>query len=272
MTLISISHVNPFRRANYLLYSLIELWRGQGIDVEVGSQFSPDADLGFLHHNCTRMTPSDIPPVPDGLKVLNRNVLDISKRLYSELMISKTDDWDGPVIVKTNLNSYGNPERVGAARNYGNDVKDFVARHNWKLARKLPPKVYPVLESLNEVPNWVWRRDDLLVERFIPERQGDLFATRGWIFLGAASYGYRLLSTDPMVKVGSLVSFDYLTEIPPELEAARQRMGFDFGKFDYVIHDGRAILFDANKTPTFVGDPKSERITALANGIAEFLP
>ena len=29
----------------------------------------------------------------------------------------------------------------------------------------------------------------------------------------------------------------------------RRDLGFDYGKFDYVIHEGRAILLDANSTP-----------------------
>jgi hypothetical protein len=28
----------------------------------------------------------------------------------------------------------------------------------------------------------------------------------------------------------------------------RKKLNFDYGKFDYVIHDGRAILLDINKT------------------------
>lgn len=27
------------------------------------------------------------------------------------------------------------------------------------------------------------------------------------------------------------------------------RLGFDYGKFDFVMHEGRAVLLDANKTP-----------------------
>ena len=26
-------------------------------------------------------------------------------------------------------------------------------------------------------------------------------------------------------------------------------MGFDYGKFDYVIRDGQVVLFDVNRTP-----------------------
>jgi len=29
----------------------------------------------------------------------------------------------------------------------------------------------------------------------------------------------------------------------------RRKLGFDYGKFDFVVHEGRAVLLDANKTP-----------------------
>jgi hypothetical protein len=34
----------------------------------------------------------------------------------------------------------------------------------------------------------------------------------------------------------------------PEIEARRQALGLDYGKLDYVVRDGEAILLDVNKT------------------------
>ena len=39
------------------------------------------------------------------------------------------------------------------------------------------------------------------------------------------------------------------TEVHPQIRELREAMGFDYGKFDYVVRDGEAILLDANKTP-----------------------
>ena len=41
-----------------------------------------------------------------------------------------------------------------------------------------------------------------------------------------------------------------IEEIEPHLEIveAQRRLKFDYGKFDYVIHDGQPVLLDANKT------------------------
>lgn len=37
--------------------------------------------------------------------------------------------------------------------------------------------------------------------------------------------------------------------MPPELRAERERLDFDFGKFDFVVHEGEPLLLDANRTP-----------------------
>jgi len=36
--------------------------------------------------------------------------------------------------------------------------------------------------------------------------------------------------------------------VPPDIVAHRLRLNFDYGKLDYVIHHGEAILLDLNKT------------------------
>jgi hypothetical protein len=47
----------------------------------------------------------------------------------------------------------------------------------------------------------------------------------------------------------------------PAIVSIREELGADFGKFDYVMHDGRAVLIDANKTPGGTGlRPTRERM------------
>jgi hypothetical protein len=128
-----------------------------------------------------------------------------------------------------------------------------------------------VLPRLAAVPDWVWSDPQLLVERFVPERDAGRYCLRGWMFFGARSYSYRLFSTHPLVKSGSMIGHEFLAGPPPELESIRARHGFDFGKFDYVQVDGRTILLDANKTPTVTGDGESPRLLDLSEGIEELL-
>src|SRR5690606_34611604 len=129
---------------------------------------------------------------------------------------------------------------------------------------------YPVLPGIKAVPGWVWKRQDLIVERFMPERHGDLYSIRGWLFFGDRSYAYRLFSRNPVVKVGNITHREILDSVPPELESLRQSHGFDFGKFDYVEMDGRAVVIDMNKTPTTIAKPDSPHLLNLAEGIYSF--
>ena len=81
------------------------------------------------------------------------------------------------------------------------------------------------------------------------ERQGDLYALRTWIFFGDREYNSVGYATCPVVKAGDIIK-RHDTEVPDDLRAMRRELGFDYGKFDYVMVDGRSVLFDANRTPT----------------------
>jgi len=136
----------------------------------------------------------------------------------------------------------------------------------------LPRVGYPVLDNLSRVPGWVWRREDLVVERFLPEREGDEYALRVWLFFGDQEYGARLFSRERVVKVRSITRYEYLDSVPDSLRAFRRRVGLDFGKIDYVLVDGEAILLDANKTPMVSPRPTpSPNLIRLAAGLSAYL-
>ena len=268
--IISVSNLAPHLHDHYVLSAMKRIWERSGVQVRVGQHYCDDADLCFLHHDRTQLT-GDLPKARAGVKVINGAVLDISKRRYSTLALSPGDAWPGPVIVKSNLNHFGLPEAGAERATLISALHRRLARLSWRMARKLPERFYPVLESIGDVPNWVWRDENLLVEKFLPERTEDgLYSIRGWLFLGDQSYGYRMYSPDPLVKTGTMVRHDYLDAPPPELVEIRKRMQFDFGKFDYVQHGEQAILLDANKTPTYSGKGESPRLLKLAQGIEAF--
>ena len=60
-------------------------------------------------------------------------------------------------------------------------------------------------------------------------------------------------------------------DVPPALRRRRAELGFDFGKFDYVVQDGEPVLLDANRTPA-IDEIGGERARLLAPGIHDFLP
>jgi hypothetical protein len=79
------------------------------------------------------------------------------------------------------------------------------------------------------------------------------------------------VADDPIVKAGTSGNERLSGSVPEAIVKRRQELGFDYGKFDYVIHDGSAILLDANSTPG--ASRSSQRVKAYAAHLAEgFLP
>lgn len=120
------------------------------------------------------------------------------------------------------------------------------------------------------MPGWVWQDERLIVERFIPERDGKLYVLRLWMFFGHQEYSMRVLSELPIVKSRKLVKVELVDEVPGEVRQLRQELGLDFGKIDYVMHDGRPVVFDVNKTPTVFLNKKGQPgpyVRKLAGGL-----
>ena len=277
--IISISNLTPQLPEHYMLSALVRLWREQGLQVSCGRDYSENAGVCILHHDKTRLNQNELAEAPTGVTVLNGKVFDISKSSISVLQATEGDDWDGPVIVKTDLNHFGCPEdgqsgRAGIMKSLCSKIRTRLSHRSWRLARQLPTGHYPVLDHKDDVPAWVWRDERLIVEKFLPERTEDgLYGVRGWIFFGDREYAYRNLATDPLVKVATTKRHEFFSDVPDSLREIRKEMGFDYGKFDYVEHDGQAFLLDANKTPSFghADATDSPRIRELAKGIEVYL-
>ena len=269
---IAISHLPAPMADHYLLATLASHWRRRGLRVHVGVSYPADTDVCILHHDISRLDESQVPAPPAGKPVVNGQVFDISKRRYSTLLLERGDAWPGPVIIKSNLNHYGAPEARLLRRDLIDRVRRRLADISWRGAQMLPTRSYPVLESVEDVPDWVWASPDLLVEKFLPERTREgHYSVRGWVFCGDRGYAYRVISEEPIVKPRSAARIIYLQSPPAELMERRAELKFDFGKFDYVEHEDGPILLDANKTPVFRGDPDAQRMRWLSTGIDAFL-
>lgn len=257
----------------YVVAQLATHWRAWGHSVTVGPLRTLNDGIGLMHVDQTRVDPLLVPQSTNGGSLLNGKVLDISKSTFSTLRLLPGEGWDGAVIVKSNLNYFGNPERSGLIAKAGRALDRVlwpVTGKTWQTARRLPPNDYPVLNHVTQVPDWVWHHEQLIVERFLPERVGESYAIRGWLFFGEHGYAYRLYSSHPIVKAGNISHFDILDSVPDELKALRRQYCVDFGKFDYVELEGRAVLLDLNKTPTTVARQDSPRMRDLAEGIFDF--
>ena len=266
------------------LWSIAEVWRTWGIEIRVARGTRAPAaqipaDLVFNHVNLT-VTPAEYRRLLDGAaRTVNGRVFDISKRAISSNLVDPDDGYDGPVVVKTDRNYGGHPEmrHRRRARNFAGLLDRARRRLSGPppLSRATTLSVgdYRVFERAAEVPAGVWSNPALVVERFLPERRGNLYYCRMYTFLGDHEVHEELSSPSPIVKGGNVVSKDI---IPPnaDIVALRHELGFDYGKFDYVVRDGETILLDANRTPGHPGDPKiaAAKAARLAGGIRSLLP
>ena len=204
-------------------------------------------DAALLHVDATLVPPEYAGLAGSFACALNFAALDASKRKVSDAVLVPDDSWDGPVIVKSNLNFGGQPERS----------HNRIAR---RRRRPLPhpgapfAPAYTVLNHKGEVANAVWSDPTRVVERFVPERVTEGYAMRVCLFMGAYQLCMRHISRSPIIKAANTLRIEAV-HAHPALSEKRRRLGFDYGKFDYVEHDGEAILLDANRTPG--GAPRS---------------
>jgi len=253
-----------YRNSPYLLFDVLKALEQMGHSWHVmrGPGKKVHGDVGILHTDCTIASDEYLALARNFRVPLNFNVRDISKRFVSGAVLSENEDWRGPVIIKSNLNCGGASER-----RHNDDAR--------REGRALPyPNVglverYTILPSRNEVPVSIWADPGLVVEKFVPEREKDGYAVRTWVFMGENERCTRHVSTEQIVKAAGVTSRT-ASPVPDEIRAERKRLGFDFGKFDFVIYDGEPILLDANRTPG-ISATLREFLQAGARNLAEGL-
>ena len=256
----------------YLLFRLAEIWQELGHVVSVGPAGQIDADLAIMHVDLTCVPQGCLPSNPSGRPLLNGRILDISKTRISQQRLFEGDGYAGAVIVKSDLNAFGTNEfRANERKGLQRLRRRLHKVVSWRWAGSLPKNEYPVLDDLSQVPRWVWQRPGLIVERFIAEREGEDYVLRCWLFFGQEEYSVKMFSRHPVVKAGNIHRHEYLHDVPDSLREARRALGFDFGKFDYVMVDGVAVLFDVNKTPSIASAARTPNLLRLAAGLSGFM-
>jgi hypothetical protein len=114
----------------------------------------------------------------------------------------------------------------------------------------------------------------LVVERFLPEKHDGFYCLRTWVFFGDRETGSISYSNEPIVKSNNVVRREPITDVPEDLRLIRQELGFEFGKFDYVVVNGRTVLYDVSRTPSlgrFSTKQYLPQIQLLAEGIRSYL-
>jgi hypothetical protein len=258
-----------------------ECWApaGHRIVPHVGLGPPPAADLAIQHVALTRVPRRYMDLAARYPRTVNGAVSDISKRVIATDLLGRNEAYDGPVMVKTDLNHAGAAERAIRRRRRG-----WLSRLLFSIEKRLPRpwfgglpgNQYVVYEHKDAVPSWVWRYRGLVVQPLHVERRGDLFAMHQWYFLGDRGCVSTLLSHSPVVKFATRAGLLPLhQDVPDEIRRRRAELRFDFGKLDYVVTDKGPVLFDANHTPHEGEGPTSPRVAEvcriLAGGLSHFV-
>jgi hypothetical protein len=276
-----------FDSNDYLIKFLMREWREMGCSVEVmrgvGQQMG--ADLIIPHVDLT-ITPQEyldfLRAYPN---VINRHVVDISKSRISNHLVGRNDNYTGPVIVKTERNYGGLPEqflfpssrlRRSKWARFARRIMASVGREgtrgaSWRYVQSIPPDAYPVFSSVHDVPKEVFENRNLVVEKFLPEIAEGVYCLRYYYFFGSVGVNLLFRSKERgIVKAETALKVEEVP-IPDELYEIREKLGFDYGKFDYVLRDGEVVLFDVNRTPAtealWVWGLRDEIARRLAGGI-----
>ena len=247
---------------------MLGAWRGSGHRVTVvrGLDRNVRGDVAIQHVDCS-VVPPDYAELAAGFPVVvNGLPRDIRKRTISRQLVRPGDGWTGPVIIKSDLNFGGIPENMH---------NQAAAAHQRPLPHREAPTFndYPILRSAADVPESSWSRPHCVVERFVPERDERGFWLRTWVFFGDRERCNRHCSRSPIVKAGNAF-YREPAAVPDEIREERRRLGFDYGKFDFVVVGNHPILIDANRTPggsPTLTDEMARGAAALAGGIDVFL-
>lgn len=257
--------------STYIVDHLAACWREDGHDVVYlfGTQRFVPADLVLVH--------VDLSVVPDEYLtfaaryplVLNGEISNIRKSAISRNLLQPGDQWDGPVIVKSDLNFAGQPEWVHALSGLQRRSRLWS-----RLAGNRPPFVdwseYLLFDRLADVPERWFQHPDVVVERFRPEFEDGLYHLRMLQFLGDRWTCTRLASPEPLIKAETSVQAEEI-EPDPGVLAWRRELSIDFGKLDYVVNAGEPVLLDVNKTTGASRHLPDEKLRAMRRYQAEGL-
>lgn len=274
----------------YIVHLLADYWREWGHDVRFiyGVRRAEAADLLFVHVDLS-VVPEEYLEFASRYPVtINGGVYDVRKSRITTNLVTTGDGWRGPVIVKSDLNYAGLPEKIRLRSKLetrwplmGRLLRRTPRRiTSWfEAAEFAGPEDYKIYEDMSSVPAAHARDKRLVIERFLPELEGGLYHTRVYQFLGNRWVSVRMGSQKPIVKAHTSVRAErvephqYVTEW-------REKLDMDYGKFDYVVINGKAVLLDANKTIGATSSGMNQLISreevesnrrALAEGIYSYL-
>ena len=291
MKIVIVQHRNDFEggKRAYFIELIADYWRGSGHEVIFinGLHENITADVALLHVNLSIVPDEYLKYAKRFPIVLNQNIHDIRKRQISRMLIHSKDHFEGPVIVKTDLNSAGYPEYMFLNRPipYMRTPKNYwrsIVRNGTKLLKKLKfieqskgslknslyRGTFEIFKNIHSVPLHIWENEDWIVEKFLPEMERSRFVVRNAYFLGKRMTCFKNLSIDPIIKDDAEEGTSEIIPIDERVIQYRDYLRLDYGKIDYVMHNDVPIILDVAKT--MGGAFGHEAAKYLAPGIDDY--
>ena len=195
-------------RRGYLIDLMAGLWQERGAEVVdiIGIDTRVPVDLLLLHVDLSVVPEAYRRFAQDHPRVINRSAIDIRKRSYLDDLVGREDVSSGPVIVKSDLNHGGLPERLlGAPRSGLGRLAAGIGR---QLRRRLglvgdirSKSDYEIFPDRGSVPARRFE-DGSVVQPFRPERLDGAFVLREYYFLGEIEVLSMEIGSDPILTTG----------------------------------------------------------------------
>lgn len=250
-----------FESSGYLLHRLAHYWqaRGTGVRILRGRRWGVRARVVIPHLDLTARPTAYQAYLERFPCVLNRSLTSIAKSSFSRQLLSADESYPGPVIIKTDLNYAGVPEKILAQpRPFRwldpSTLADLVQRrrpaHRTPAIESNPSRYhnYAIYPDRRAVPPDIFRDRQWVVEKFLPEYVDGLYYLRFTYILGPRHITLEICS-DQAVAKGATARSCREVETPPEILEQARALGMDFGKLDHARHEGRLVLYDINPTP-----------------------
>jgi len=239
----------------YTIHHIAELWRKSGINVVYifGVDKHVPADLIIVHIDFSVVPQKYLDYAANYPVALNGQLMNICKSGFSEGLLHSDSDWNGKVIIKSNLNHGGIQEQI-----YSSTLRKPYIDLYWRVISKIKrilgreplfsdPYDYKIFDNIKMVPKHWFNSSNAIVEKFVPEIENGFYHIRMFQILGDHWICERLASPNPIVKGGNCVKVE-IVEPHEEVFEWCKELKLDYGKLDYVVNDGKPILLDVNKT------------------------
>jgi hypothetical protein len=256
---------------------IAELWRQEGHEVRflIGCREHWDADVVILHVDMSVVANRYVKFVRRYPVVINGRILDIRKSKISRNLLEWDSKYEGRVIVKTDLNSAGKPERALSTNRLWQRVR---RRLRFNGAAKGPlPKNYSVYASIRHIPAKALAAPGLVIEKFRPETDGEWYFVRRSFICGDRVISYRIGAKQPIVDTPLPGAFEWI-ENSSEVLAVSRELGLDYGTIDYTTNGEEVAVFDVNKTPGRARPPDDAAVRdyekilrSISSGIYKFV-